>query len=137
MTQTLTRRSITAPLRDWLRTQNVAGVDGSGDQVYAGGLPTGTTGGSIVLFRVGGQTDGPIERPLIQFDVRAATGSAAEAIAAALLALLESTQAGTALTSTLHFMGCASVTEPIWSPDQPGDTPRYVITVELAVKALP
>lgn len=137
MTQTLTRRSITGPLRDWLRTQNIAGVDASGDQVYAGGLPTGTTGGSIVLFRVGGITDGAIERPLIQFDVRADTGSAAEALAAALLTLLESTQASTALTSTLHFMGVASVTEPIWSPDQPGDTPRYVITVELAVKALP
>lgn len=140
MTQTLTRRSISGPLRDWLRSQSVAGVDTDDEnreQVYVGGLPTGTTGGSIVLFRVGGITDGPIERPLIQFDVRAGTGSAAEAIAAALLALLESTPASTALTSTLHFMGVASVTDPIWSPDQPGDTPRYVITVELAVKPLP
>lgn len=134
MTQTLTRRAVSVPLRDWLRAQSIAGVAG---QVYVGGLPTGTTGGSIVLFRVGGLTDGPIDRPLIQFDVRAVTGSAAEAIAAALLTLLESTPASTALTSTLHYMGAASVADPIWSPDQPGDTPRYVLTVELAVKALP
>lgn len=134
MTQTLTRRPVSVPLRDWLRTQSISGVAG---QVYVGGLPTGTTGGSIVLFRVGGITDGAIDLPLIQFDVRAATGSAAEVIAAALLTLLESTPASTPLTSNLHFMGAASVADPIWSPDQPGDTPRYVLTVELAIKALP
>lgn len=137
MTQTLLRRPITTVLRDWLRAQNITGVDGSGDQVYAGGLPTGTTGGSIVLFRVGGQSDGPIERPLIQLDCRDDTGSGAEIIVAALLALLESADASTALASNLHLMGVASVAAPIWSPDQPGDTPRYIVTVELAVKSLP
>lgn len=131
--QTLQRAPISASLRDWLKSQNVAGLVGA--HVYVGGLPTGTTGSSIELFRVGGITDGPVDRPLIQFNVRASTGSVCEQIVAALLELLEST-GPTALSAGLVFMGVASVAAPIWSPDLPGDTPRYVLTVEVAVKAL-
>lgn len=133
MTATLYRAPVTAPLRDWLRTHLTTSP---AQQIYAGGLPSGTSGSSVALFRVGGITDGAIDRPLIQFDLRATTAPLAEALVADLLQLLESTDPGTALGSDLQFMGVASVAGPIWSPDLPGDTPRFVVTVELAVKAL-
>lgn len=135
MTQAILIRDELAPLRDWLRAH--ATFDTSpANQVYVGGLPTGIDGESVVLNRVGGTNSGPVDLPLIQFDVRADTGSACAALAAELKSLLVSTPASTALTSTLHFMG-ATVESDVWSPDQPGDTPRRVITAEVAVKSLP
>lgn len=136
MTQAVLYRPVTSVLRDWLRAHATFDTTPT-NQIYAGGLPTGISGESVALFRVGGLTDGPVERPLIQFDVRATTGSAAEALVTELLSLLESTAPGTELAANVIYMGAASVTAPIWSPDQPGDTPRYVLTVEMAVKSLP
>lgn len=137
MTETVTLVAVSASLRDWLRSHT--SLDALiGDRVYVGGLPTGTTLSSIVLRRVGGLTDGPIDRPLIQFDVRHPTsGASAEAIAAALLTLLLSTNAGTVIVAGLLFMGANAETAPIWLPDPEADTPRYVLTVEIAVKHLP
>lgn len=135
MTHAVLLRPVTTPLRDWLRASTTFDT-APANQIYAGGLPTGITGESIVLIRVGGFDDGSFDRPLIQFDVRAATGTAAEALAANLKSLLVSTPANTALTATLRFMG-ATVESDVWSPDQPGDTPRYVITTEITVQALP
>lgn len=143
MTQAVTIAPCTNAIRDWLRAQPVIvsafGTDtGLGKPaVYAGGLPATTAYPAARIQRVGGSPDGPLDRPLIQFDVFGAvrTGDTAETAAAVLVSLLESTRAGTVLEAGLLFMG-ASVESALWSPDPTSDQPRMVITAEITVKAV-
>lgn len=128
-------RASTTPLRDWLKGQDIALV---GQRVHAGGPgPDPATGqASIALQRVGGTTDNVLDRALFQFDVWAAKGSGhvCETVAMALASLLESTSPGTQVTEGLVFEG-ATVESAVWLPDPASQTPRFVLTVEVVVKA--
>lgn len=144
MTQAVTIAPCTIPLRDWFREQaTVISAFGTDTALavpafYAGGIPATAAWPAAAMFRVGGAPDGPLDRPLFQFDVVGdlRSGDAAETAAAVLISLLESTPASTPLAADLHFMG-ASVESALWSPDPGTDQPRIVITSEITVKAVP
>lgn len=144
MTQAVTIRECTNPIRDWLRDQptieTVVGADSGLDTpaVYSGAFPKTVAWPAIKVQRVGGAPDGPLDRPLIQFDVVGAAGSggAAEIAAGVLISLLESTPASTELVDGLLFMG-ARTQSVLWAPDPASDQPRLVVTSEITVKAVP
>lgn len=128
--ETVTYAPASAALRDWLRGLNLAGVVGA--RVFVGGIPDGTAMPAVEVTRVGGITDAPFDRPLVQFDCWSASGTQAETVAAALMTLLESS-AGVAL-SGVRLLG-ATCQSPVFLPDDAARLARYVVTAEVTFKA--
>lgn len=122
----------TTALRDWLRTEDAITdlVDG---RTYANGLPDNVPLPALVITRLGGGPSLPIDIGLYQFDCWASTGSGAQALVNALVQLLYSTPSGTPAGS-VTFGGAADDPEILWQPDDLGNTPRYVVTVQIVTK---
>lgn len=137
---------LTAPLRDWLREQMAADVGTDANdtaQVYAGGFPDAldlTDGPAIALYTAGGLDGGTLhDRPFARFNVVADTGTAAEACAYRLRAVLDHAR-GAALGTTedpseVRLKG-ADTAAPLWAPDPDDNRPRYVVTATLTVQAV-
>ena len=110
-------------VREWAREQAL----GVGERVFFG-TNNATTDPQVILHRVAG-TDGDC---LIQFDVWAATKSAAAATAAALATAADALSRFTADGVLLHGAVVESVR---WQPDEESDTPRYVVEVTFTASA--
>lgn len=122
----------TTALRDWLRGASAI-TDLVGQKVYANGLPDGATLPALVITRIGGGPSLPIDIGLYQFDCWASTGSGAKALVDALVVQLYSTPSGAA-AGAVTYGGAADDPEILWQPDDLGNTPRYVVTVQIVTK---
>lgn len=133
MTTTLLVRPVVTALRDWLRTQDTAAEA----RVYSGSLPDGAALPALMVRRVGDGTPAEwLTRPLIQLDAVAASGGAAETLAAEVEQLLATTAEHTEITEGLLFMGAEALsTVEVPDPDRT-DRQRYVHTTALTVKAV-
>lgn len=135
MTTAVLRRAVMKPLRDWLATQSTA----AGTRIYVGSLPKTPTYPAAVIGRTG--NGAPIElldSLLVQIDAWAATGAAAEALAAEIQQTLEQAKPGTrlgAVSDGVQLMG-AEALSLLDLPDPDTNQPRYVLTIDLAVKAV-
>lgn len=122
----------TRELRDWLRT--VTRLTNIVDQrIWAGGLPDDATLPAVVITRVGGGLDRPLDVGLYQFDCWASTGSGAAQLVSALLEVLYGTPSGTT-AGKVTYGGCADDAQVVWLPDPVGDTPRYTVTAQVVTK---
>lgn len=134
MAEAVTIAPVETPVRDWLRSLNVAGT--VGDSVFCGGLPRGhdltVDGDAIVVQRVAGVNDGPIDQPTIQFNIWSKSGAQTEVIEAALRTLLLSTPEGTVLAGTTRFHGAAGINS-FWAPAPDTDHPRRIVTATLSI----
>lgn len=127
--------SVEAPVRDWLRTQSLPGVDA---RVYVG-LPSDATFPALELTMIDGGVqpgDAPVANVMFSFSVwgSGTTGVArtqASATAWALASLLLSTNHA-ALDGTLVLRGAQIVLGPQPRYDADG-TPRYVIDAALTL----
>ncbi len=140
MTETHTIIEPTTAIRDWLRTKPTitaaVGVD-STDRVavYAGGLPGAPTYPAVVVTRVGGGLNPPLDLGLYQFDCWAATATAAANLAGVLCSLLEST--GPTTLDTITIAG-ANVNTAAADPDLDNpNTHRYIVTAQVVTKHHP
>lgn len=122
----------TRELRDWLRTVDAV-TDIVGQRVWAGGLPDDPDLPAVVIARVGGGLDRPIDVGLYQFDCWASTGSGAALLVSALLGVLYGTPSGTAV-GNVTYGGTADGAQVVWSPDPVDDTPRYTVTAQVVTK---
>lgn len=149
MPEVFTLRPVITPLRDWMRAHGgfavLVGVESAVGvpnvrRIWADALPAKVwvnntlAAAHIVIQRVGGGTDSPLDRPLVQLEVWGRTGTEAETVMAGALTIMESTISGTVLASGLRFRGWTTVSI-VPFPDPPTDQPRYIATGEIAVAA--
>lgn len=129
MTTSWTLAAPTSALRDWLRGAGLS-VDA---RVYAGGLPADATLPAVVLHRVSGTFDGPIDVGVYQVDCWAATGPAAETLAYEVASLLVST----APTDVGAVRVAGTVVESVAAVPDPDDPDVYRYTVAAQVSTVP
>jgi hypothetical protein len=136
MTHAVTIAPAMTGLRDWLRSQDIAGV--VGERVYVGGLPADATRPCVAILRVGGSVDDTVlDRALVQYESHADRGDVAETVDCALRSLLASARSSTELAPGLHLMGTAEAGAGLWAPDPVTGKPRVISTVETTVKSVP
>lgn len=131
MTTPTLRRPIMRPLRAWLDTQVSAAV-------YVASLPKGAAGG-VALTAVGlGDDVAALDTRLVQVDCWNDDGAQAEADACAVRQALEHARPGTVLgdeDDRVQLMG-ADTLSLVSLPDPDRGQPRYVLTMNLTVKAV-
>ncbi len=133
MTNAVTFVDTEGPVRNWLQTQ---AIDGIGTRVFLG-LPTRCTFPALdVALLDGGIQPGetPLADALFTFSAWGGTRIQAAAAAYSLCSRLLSTPAGTALGSTLVFMGAQITLGPVFQPDDDGK-PRYIVDAAITVRA--
>ena len=130
---TTTFVDVERPVRDWLRTQAVAGL---GARVYVG-VPTGATYPLLGMELIDGGVmpgEAPVADALFQFSVWGNTNqdrAAVQAAAWALVAVLQATNH--AILDGLVLLGARIVTGPVPRYDADG-TPRYLIDAALTLR---
>jgi hypothetical protein len=131
---TTTFVDVERPVRDWLRTAALSGID---SRVYLG-VPERATYPLIDVTLVdGGVQPGttPLAVPRFQFSVwgdgPTADRETLQGIAWALVALLKATDY--ALSGSVALMGVDGITGPLVRYD-PDGTPRYLIEAAVAMK---
>lgn len=119
------------PIRDWLRSQSIEGVDG---RVYVD-LPTDVTYPAVSLALVDGGIapgEAPTANCLVSFSVWAPTRVVTQAAAWSLVSILESLRF-VHLDSTLDCLGAQVVTGPV-PRTEPDGFNRFVIDAALHVR---
>ncbi len=122
-------------LRDWLRA-SPAVVAIVGQRTYLGALPLGSVFPALVVSRVGGGMDGyTYDAAMIQVEAWAPGGSQAETLITTAVTALASAPEGTVLSASAQLMG-ARLNALLWYPDPDTDTPRYIATMDVDVRAV-
>lgn len=138
MSHVRTYVDVEGPLRDYLRTLTTL-TDLVGQRIFLGVPSSGTSFPFIQMSRVGGGPDSltPLDNAEMSFSCWGADKAEAAEVAAALVSVLESLQAGTEIASGLKCGG-ASVLLWLWSPDTSTDKPtaRYVLDARMSFKAV-
>jgi hypothetical protein len=120
----------TTAIRDWLRAEATITAVVS-DRTWAGGLPSTYTLPAIVIHRVGGGLDGPVDLGVYQLDCLASTSTGAATVANAVVSFLSSSSGRVALSSTLRFGGATvQAVTPIQGLDDP-DIHRIMVTAQV------
>lgn len=130
------------PLRDWLRGSGLAdkvyvvGQSGLPTEAFVGGDDAADLIGTVIgITRIGGGTDHPFDRPLIQFDCwapRAGAATVAGDVAAALCTELEQPGLYGPIPLAGMWLRAAGIVSnlPISSTH-----PRHAVTADVVVQA--
>lgn len=126
----------TTLLRDWARaTSTVTSL--VGQRTYAGGVPKGAGYPALVVTRIGGGLDGPLDVGTYRFDCWAVTAPGAAQLAGVVASWLASQGPQPLSGGPVRFCG-ANVTSafPVPDPDDPSIY-RFTLTAQVVTTTAP